>query len=155
MTDIQIGSPGFDQTYHISGGSDDAVRTLLSTGVQMAIENVRGHSGNGHVYVQFSGGTLLVKKLGLESEYDSLAHLVVLSLEVFEQALLTRGATGIQFLDAPATGRPVCLVCGSQIVTDLVHCKSCKTAHHQECWKYYGACSTYGCGEKRFVKARS
>jgi hypothetical protein len=120
--------------------------------VQGAIESVRRHLANGHVYVQISGGTLLVKKLSLIRQYEPLAHYVVLCLTLFDQALLTRDA-GIEFLDrpAPALGPPICQICGDEIAADLVQCKSCKTPHHKECWLYYGACSTYGCRERRYT----
>jgi hypothetical protein len=156
MSDIEIGSAQFDAAYQISGSNAEAIRQLLSPGVQAAIDAIRSHLGNGHVYVLFSGGTLLVKKLKLISDYDSLAHLVVLSLELFDQALLTR-ESGIEFVAGPppAQGPPRCQVCGEAISTDLVQCRSCHTPHHRDCWKYYGACSTYGCRETRFVAPRA
>ncbi len=44
-----------------------------------------------------------------------------------------------------------CQICGEPIKDDIVLCRSCKTPHHQECWVYYGKCSTYGCGETRYL----
>ena len=50
---------------------------------------MRAFAGNGQVYVLVSGGTLLVKKLGLYRQFDQLARYVVLALELYEQAALT------------------------------------------------------------------
>lgn len=45
-----------------------------------------------------------------------------------------------------------CLVCGSALERAVVLCSKCRTAHHEECWVYNGACSTYGCREIRYEK---
>ena len=41
---------------------------------------------------------------------------------------------------------------GETITGDAVLCRRCKTPHHQDCWQYYGACSTYGCRETRYLR---
>lgn len=152
MQDIEIGSPEFDEAYIITGHDPEAIKRFLSSGVQAAIGELRKFGPNREIYVSANGGTLLVKKLGQYRDFESLARLVVLSLELFEQGLLTY-AGDITFIDqpSPGTGPPVCQVCGDEISADLVQCRSCKSPHHKECWTYYGACSTYGCGEKRFM----
>jgi len=43
----------------------------------------------------------------------------------------------------------VCQVCGTTMEERVVFCAKCKTPHHEECWIYNGACSTYGCREIR------
>jgi hypothetical protein len=43
-----------------------------------------------------------------------------------------------------------CLVCGGPLRENVVHCRRCRTPHHEECWRYFGSCSTYGCREERF-----
>ena len=44
-----------------------------------------------------------------------------------------------------------CLVCGERILLDRIECRRCDTAHHKDCWDYNGRCSTYACGERRYV----
>lgn len=46
-----------------------------------------------------------------------------------------------------------CQVCGAVMEGGLVVCAKCRTPHHEECWVYNGACSTYGCREIRFERA--
>jgi len=42
-----------------------------------------------------------------------------------------------------------CQICGDQInFKNVVYCNDCGTAHHDDCWKYNGQCSTFGCGCK-------
>ena len=161
--DIEIGSPAFDADYHISGGHPQLIRQLLSPGVQQVIDRIRRYAKNDDVYVLFSGGKLLVKKLGLIDEYDSLLTYVLLSLALYDQALLTRAA-GIEFVEEQSAreswrrirpehvaAAPICQICGDALTSNVVYCRQCKTPHHADCWKYYGACSTYGCREKEFV----
>jgi hypothetical protein len=45
-----------------------------------------------------------------------------------------------------------CQICGSAMVERLVYCAKCGTPHHEECWTYNGACSTYGCRESRMTR---
>ena len=79
--------------------------------------------------------------------------MVQLSLELHQLAVSTQGA-GIEFVDE-ATAQPIdeaiCQICGEDITREMVFCRRCKTPHHRDCWEYYGACSTYGCQEKRFT----
>ena len=46
-----------------------------------------------------------------------------------------------------------CQVCGAAMEEAVVLCSKCRTPHHEECWTYNGACSTYGCREIRFTRS--
>lgn len=44
----------------------------------------------------------------------------------------------------------VCQVCGASLMSaPIVRCAKCATPHHEDCWKFNGRCSTFGCGETR------
>jgi hypothetical protein len=45
-----------------------------------------------------------------------------------------------------------CQICGTAMEERVVYCAKCKTPHHEECWMYNGACSTYGCREIRSTR---
>ncbi|MEQ8789052.1 MAG: RING finger protein [Pirellulaceae bacterium] len=156
MTDIEIGSPNFDDTYVITGNSPERITALLTPGVQIAVERLKDFLGNGDIYIAFQSGELLVKKRSYIREFNQLQQLIHLSLELYEQAsaVIAEGITFVeagdmQLADGPAED-PICQVCGEPIVDRMVVCRACRTPHHQDCWKYYGACSTYGCGQKTF-----
>jgi len=157
MTDIEIGSPNFDDAYVINGNSPQRITALLAPGVQIAVERLRNFLASGDIYIAFQAGELLVKKKRYIRDYRELQQFLHLSLELYEQASAA-GAEGItfmeeagrmQFSDGPQED-PVCQVCGEPIVDRMVLCRACRTPHHLDCWKYYGACSTYGCGQKSF-----
>jgi hypothetical protein len=152
MEDIEIGSPEFDRDYVIRSNDIPAVKGFLSGPVQHQINLLRGLLGNGDIFVSLNAGRLLVKKRGLIREFSPLLSLVQMSLELHAQAMLTQ-SSGIEFEEestAQLIESAMCQVCGDSIDSDMVICRRCKTPHHQDCWNYFGRCSTYGCGETRY-----
>ncbi len=153
MEDIEIGSPEFDRAYIIKGSDPATLRNLLTPPVQWQIDSLRRFLGNGDIYVSLSGGTLLVKKLSLMKRFDQLQHFVQLAIELYDQAVLTL-EQGIEFVERtqpPKAAEVICQICGEPITSEVVFCRRCKTPHHRDCWEYYGACSTYGCRETRYL----
>ena len=48
----------------------------------------------------------------------------------------------------------VCKVCGTDFSeTAPVYCSRCDVPHHEDCWRYVGQCSIFGCGCKTFVSS--
>jgi hypothetical protein len=46
----------------------------------------------------------------------------------------------------------ICRVCGEQLGAETaLACRDCGTPHHDDCWKFTGGCSVYGCGGTRAV----
>jgi hypothetical protein len=157
MEDIEIGSKKFDDRYMITGANLEMVRALLTPAVQGHIDRLYFLMSVNDIYVRFSGSEMLVKKRGLLTDPQLLAEFVNVAIELYDEALITEVA-GIEFISAdeatlsevqPGKATPVCQICGDEIVEDKVECRSCKTQHHGDCWQYYGACSTYGCGETK------
>ena len=165
MNDVETGSAQFDAKYAVHGTAPDRIRALMSAGVQVAIDRIQRSLFGGDVYVSWGGGQLVIKKRGYLREYRDVRQFVRLGLDLYDQAA-SAGDAGITFLDAAEQelaefvevmdGRTaVCCVCGEEITDRVVHCRSCRTPHHEDCWKYFGACSTYGCGERRFRRPRA
>jgi hypothetical protein len=90
------------------------------------------------------------------SKYDELAVFAELSGRLFDRVVaLWQKESGIELQEeggaTSGAEDPVCQVCGSRIPAEgRVYCRKCRTPHHDECWKYNGKCSTFGCGETRF-----
>lgn len=157
MEDVEIGSPHFDEQYIIKGDTRAALRSLLSPAVQQQIERLRHFLGNSDVYVSFSRRELLVKKLSYIRDYRTLQEFTRLATGLYDLSVQT-GQEGIEFVkDAarPKLSEAVCQICGEKIQDDVVFCRRCRTPHHRECWHYYGACSTYGCRETRYLRPAS
>ncbi|MDA1050077.1 MAG: hypothetical protein O3C40_06305 [Planctomycetota bacterium] len=174
MRDVEIGSPRFDADYVITGSDVGELREFFTPAVQECIESLRDLGGNMRsfccygpddpprardIYFAAGGGQLLIKKRGLIREYEQLERFVSLALELYDQA--TRASTeGIEFVGTIPKAKlslkeVICQVCGEPVKLDAVFCRSCKTPHHKDCWEYYGACSTYGCGQRRYLVQRS
>ena len=155
MQDIVIGSPPFDSAFVITGDDVPGIKALLNGQVQGAIFNLAGYVRGMHV--QFSSRSLTVTCRGLLSDFVRVAELVKRCRELADAAVAAQGQ-GIEFLDreplaatAGTAGEAHCMVCGEGLSSQIVYCRSCQTPHHRECWSYGGGCSTYGCGEKKFV----
>jgi hypothetical protein len=162
VEDIEIGSPQFDKAYFIAGNNRSAVRELLTASVQAVIFKLGGVQNFGFgsvrdVQIEWAGGRLTVTKPCYLSTYESLEKFVELSAELFLAAIGSQSG-GIEFVGEvkePDAGEAQCQVCGEPLASDLVYCSSCNTPHHRECWEYFGGCSTYACGQKRYtVKAK-
>jgi hypothetical protein len=72
---------------------------------------------------------------------------------------LLRAALALPRRAAPVAAAPLvytaggeCQICGWAMERRVVLCVKCRTPHHEECWTWNGACSTYGCREIRFTR---
>ena len=160
MEDILIGSPTFDDRYLIQGNDKPAIRMLLSSDVCAQIELLRGFLDIDDIYFSVVSGRMLIKKRPLIRDEATLERFIRMSLELFDRAMITN-TTGIDFVESDTQdaelilAAAICQVCGDEIKAQVVLCRSCKTPHHQDCWQYYGSCSTYGCGQTKFLVQRS
>ncbi len=59
---------------------------------------------------------------------------------------------GIEILEVRLDNEAICRVCGTSIDSDVVLCRRCHTPLLHDCWHYTGRCSTYACGERRYIK---
>lgn len=153
--DIEIGSPEFDKRFIIRGSSESLIRHLINERVQHAINEIREMAIARDVYLLWSNGVLLIKVHGILQEFPQLEHFTKLGLELYESALATQ-SLGIEFVGSmkmPDLSGGICQVCGEEINSQAVTCKSCRTPHHADCWEYYGQCSTYGCGQSDYRRA--
>ncbi len=154
--DINIGSPAFDRVYIIRGNDPQRITALLTTPVQASIDKLRRFLGDSDIYIGAKAGTLLIKKKSLISSIYKLESFVALGLAFYDEIAGLR-LQGIEILDQRESSftldmpDAVCQICGEPITSDAVLCRSCRTPHHRDCWAYCGKCSTYGCGETRFV----
>jgi hypothetical protein len=157
MEDVTSGLGGFESEYVIRSEDDAATRRFLSDGVQLQMNRIRYLLGNDDIYVSVQRGRLLIKKaFPRHGGHEQIEDLVQLAIDLYDQAVLARSAA-IDFVEHQTLGsidECVCMVCGEELLEDIVLCRRCKTPHHRDCWMYYGACSTYGCKEPHFVAPR-
>jgi hypothetical protein len=158
MQDIEIGVPVFDNAFIIQGSHEREIREFLREDVRHAIMAIVtcGTRASHDLHLQLGGGTLRITK---HEHYTSEQELSKFVRSCFKLLTLIQKplADGIQFVEErPAT--PVeeteCQVCGDPLTEKVVHCLKCKTPHHLDCWQYFGSCSVYGCGHRRYIVFR-
>ncbi|MEK6235743.1 MAG: DUF3137 domain-containing protein, partial [Planctomycetales bacterium] len=161
MQDIEIGSPRFDEEYIITGNDVSQLRRALNPQSQSHIHAIRNLFNTDEIYVQITGGEFLVKKRGLLKNFPDLEQFTAIALQLYDAAseVSTEGITFVEGSDRRESFRelvgPVCQICGEEIHGNAAVCRSCKTPHHRDCWQYYGACSIYGCGGRKFTSRRA
>jgi hypothetical protein len=162
--DIEIGSPQFDAAFVITANSPATARELLTPDVQGIIFRLAALTPAGYesglrrdIQVKWSGGLLTVTKPCRLANFGALEQFVTHGAELFVAALAAK-CSGIEFVGdvkEPDAVESQCQVCGEPLARNLVYCASCHTPHHRECWEYFGGCSTYACGQKRYVQGAS
>ena len=149
---VRLGSPHFDRRFHVMGNDPEGVRQFMSGGVQHIVDSLRQSLHSSNLRISLSHGILVIRRPGMLRDYDDLERLTRLGSELFDQAMLTRLA-GIEIVaesSVVVSGDAQCKICGEDIHANVVYCLKCRTPHHHDCWQYYGACSTYGCGESKY-----
>lgn len=182
IADVPIGDPQFDERYAILGDDRALIRQVLCAGVRDRIEQLRCVGSNhifvsihfGQLVIRKRG---VIRDPARLQEFTQLCLLLyeaaISSLPPSDRGL--PDSNGIEFVPsaAQAVGKAkvaevdatrsylltmsqgqaaTCQVCGELIVERIVLCRSCNTPHHQDCWEYSGACSTYGCGQTRYQR---
>jgi hypothetical protein len=89
-------------------------------------------------------------------EVEAELMLLARSANDFAEFILESEPTAdILWLDGPLPKGGHCPVCGSDLASQVVYCRRCRTPHHEECWSYVGGCSTYACKEGLFLRGRA
>jgi hypothetical protein len=158
MQDIEVGDCPFDAAFIIQGSNERGIREFLTADVRAAIMSLAtcGPDRKFDLHLQLGSGSLRITK---HEQFTSEADLskFVRSSFVLLRLIQKPVADGIEFIEqAPqiATKETQCQVCGDPLLEKIVFCMKCKTPHHLDCWQYFGTCSVYGCGNKRYIVFR-
>ena len=156
MQDLQIGNPQFDNVFVLQSSDPMYLAEVLNHDAQQILLNIRAyHDLNLNVFngVYQLGITIdrfeARKIIELVSAYLTLRNYSMRTLKahpIYEAEI----ADPVLHLANIKEQLANCLVCGTEVVDDRVHCQKCKTPHHKECWGYFGGCSRYGCGSTRY-----
>ena len=158
MQDIEVGQPAFDKPYIVRGDDVAAVRQFLTPAVQVAAINLLAfkpphwiNQRGAALHVQLGPELLAVSRGTPVSDAAELLGFVRAALAFYDAAADSLPHEGMELVLTSTTVVPHCMVCGAELVTDIVYCRRCKTPHHRECWEYSGNCSTYGCRETQYL----
>jgi hypothetical protein len=158
VDDIRIGDAQFDPRWIVKSDDQDFARQFLDPRTRQAVEDLRNLVGNDRLLVSLNGSRLMIRKQEILAKFDDLVVFSELASHICDRVLqIWQKQSGIEILDEPPAkgeepGDPTCQVCGAKIPGDVrVYCRRCRTPHHKECWEFNGQCSTYACGEKKYM----
>jgi hypothetical protein len=80
---------------------------------------------------------------------DRIVDLAKRSARLLELMTEVGAGSDIHWEQAETTAAGLCQVCGAALLERVVHGASCRTPHHEECWRWTGECSTFACRETR------
>jgi len=152
--DIKLGDGMFDAMHVIRTDDAALARSILGDGLRELLSKLRAIGNGGRVRFDLFPYKLQLQKEEMLTDYGSLFEFTRQSLAALAEVKAGLSAqAGVQFFDdvPPAPEKPVCPVCGAAITAGKATCVRCRTPHHQECWTYFGACSMFACGERRFA----
>ncbi len=156
LPEVKLGDPAFDPAYLVRADDAAHARSVLTREMRMALASMRSVGRGGLVRFNLHPQKAVFQKEEQLDDPVPLREIVRLALGAvanLKESLETQ--KGMEFFDdAPKRAVKVqCPICGSAIEKAKVACRRCGTPHHEECWKYFGACSMYACGEKGYELA--
>jgi hypothetical protein len=156
LPEIKTGDPSFDPAYLVRADDEAHARAVLTREFRQLLGRMRALGGGGLVRFDLHPHKAVFQKEEAVADAVQLGELARLAFEAVKDlkgSLSTQA--GMEFYDyAPKVViKAQCPICGGPIAQGKVSCRRCGTPHHEECWKYFGACSMYACGERSFELA--
>lgn len=151
MLEVTLPDRAFHERFRVIAKNEEEASGILSAGVRSRMSTLVDFPAKSWAEVSFARATVVIRKRWLATRQADLSRFVDLTLELYDQLLLS-SSEGIEFVtadEAVVIEGAHCVVCGEGLASDIVTCLRCKTPYHRDCWEYAGACSTFGCGETR------
>lgn len=149
---VLTGDHWLDRYYTITGSPKEDIRNMLAPALP-AILRLSRVLNSAILEMSLRDGVLRITKRFSAREFLELDSFLEKCLDVLE-ALALISAVGVEFVESKEPTPlhdVVCKICGDHIDQLAVKCASCKTIHHHDCWTYAGVCSTYGCGQTKYL----
>lgn len=160
---VHAGIPGFDDQYVIHSNDPQIAAELLRLlMVRVALDELRRLAPPFGMLASVNPERLLVqvdRNLGgVPVLLETAVRDALIFHDYLRAGISSRIGDGVEIVavgpaSASENGRPICKVCGDEIVDDFVFCGQCRTPHHRDCWTFVGGCSIFGCQGKQSVPA--
>ena len=147
---VRVGDPAIEAVFAVRAERDLAGRVFADGRMAAALMRLPARRMSS---IEVTGEALALRvAVNLQEEAELLS--LAAGASSLAEALLDVPPGGVEWLDvAGAWRRGLCLVCGCLLGSGVVRCASCRTPHHEECWRWTGECSTYACRERRWVRS--
>lgn len=147
--------------FHVELDHDETVSGDLQSEFRIPLAELLAHRPLSHLSIGMTPHIFRIRRTPVYFELEEIDRFITSSLELFTSALAVPPAVpaiddaGLFLLDVLyEVGRGArCGVCGEEATVRRVLCAKCMTPHHDECWKYSGGCSIFGCGGTRKAPA--
>lgn len=149
---VLTGELWLDRYYTITGSPKEDIQNMLAPSLHALLE-VSRILGSAILEIKLHNGVLTIGKRFPGRSFAQLKTFLEKSTALLESLALI-SAVGVEFVESQEPTQlqdVVCKICGDTIDRLAVKCASCKTIHHHECWEYAGVCSTYGCGQTKYL----
>lgn len=156
----KVADPGFTRLYTMITNNQTFVDRVVTAEIRRAISSMplALNSGSPRISISLAANQLLFECPSVILEQADLVTFVRHADGVARAVFAALGCPvdaqgGFQIVEvkrfAPAEGN--CRVCGEALGPTPVFCSRCKTAHHRECWEYFGSCSIFACNTRTYV----
>jgi hypothetical protein len=155
---VRVGDAEFDRGFLVQANDPEMARDFLTAPVRWAVGNLQRLGPPGGMLVSINPERMLVQvDRNLGALPASLSAGVAEALTIhdgLQSGVASRLGEGVAIVAAgPASaedaGPMMCKVCGDPIGdAPRVHCATCRTPHHRDCWEFVGGCSIFGCKGK-------
>lgn len=144
--------------YTVYAEHDYEAQRFLTDPVVLQLKMLQRWGDAAALVVRVEPAEVIVRKHWLAGirNAEQLIEFTSMTMRLHDHILLGK-EQGIEFVASPQTPleHVKCAICGEAIGADYVACRQCNAPHHQECWKYNGACGMYACKEMRYEVVRN
>ena len=151
--DITVGDPAFDDHFVIMAKPESLAHRVFAPERRARVTAaVRRIGLQWAPFIDLTAEKLSVGVVAHLRSQRAIVDLLATAREFVEVLREIGSTTGIVWVGETTTSPGQCQVCGAELVSEVVYCASCRTPHHEECWRYTGECSTFACREQRFSR---
>jgi len=151
--DIVVGDRAFDDHFVIKASPVSLAHRIFSPERRARMVSAVRRIGRGWApFVDLTRESLSVGVVAELHTERPLLDLMATARDFVEAILETAQAPGIEWVEGADPTIGECQVCGAELRAEVVLCVSCRTPHHEDCWRYTGECSTFACRETRYLR---
>ena len=145
--DIRLGDLGFDDEFWIEASNPAWAKEVLNADLRRGLRNLRNQGswfspGHGLVRLDVGSAGLALSVGRILDGRAALESFIELAVAALRAA--RGGDSGVVLAAVEVKRGSDCPVCGNG-VDQGVACPACGTPHHEDCWKYLGACAIFAC----------
>ncbi|MCH2182285.1 MAG: hypothetical protein MK108_09795 [Mariniblastus sp.] len=155
MQSVRLPAEFSGHDFKVQSNRPDEAALLFQGSALWKLRQLAYHVGQAGIEIRMDRGKLMITQCESLHEFQALDDFVRCGLELHHQFSL-KAAPEIEFVkeDLVTIVEAVqCPICSDSIHDSMVVCVRCKTPHCLDCWQYNGRCSTFACGETRYLGA--